>query len=210
MGSTCKSMTHHSNGKPNKMTFPTDSYRILQKTKNNYLFSDPNTFPQVMHDCLINSYEDDIPGLPAPELLFHSPTNIDGDFTISPVLTSSYYNQERRINWCNERPAGVYFEQHQLANSQLASDVKKAIQSILFIAGHIKKDDEETNVCHHLHVVDLFSSFLKSIINLYLLFIDYRRLEIRCNGFGSFISLDFHINMSDRNMRYHFSCSFIV
>lgn len=90
----------------------------------------------------MSAYEDDIPGLPA--------TIADVEMGETEVGLPSLLPLRHKIHWTSEKgapcdpPVGPRF--------QYSPAVQKAIESILYIADHIKKQDDE-------HSVSLFPLF---------------------------------------------------
>jgi hypothetical protein len=144
------------------MTIRRESYKMMQRSGNNGSYRcDPITSysdmrPAMVQRHFITAIENDIPGLP----LISDFTNaheydntLDSELGIPPPLNrSSYCNHENRIHWCDDKEVmtsgPLEPNQHQLLNPQFqfSSEVRKAIESILQIADHIRKDDDENNV----------------------------------------------------------------
>ena len=65
-----------------------------------------------------------------------------GSSMVDPEL--GLLSARQRINWTTEKTAPV--ENPLFASYQYSPAVQKAIESILYIADHIKKDDDDNNV----------------------------------------------------------------
>lgn len=108
----------------------------------------------------ISTLDDDIPGLPVPGPADIDYNNIDPEMALPQVIGSRFsgngnHGGENRINWStaqqhadNPRLDNSRLDNPRLSNSsyQYSPEVQTAIESILFIADHIRKDDEENNV----------------------------------------------------------------
>ena len=91
-----------------------------------------NSLNQAGYHGLSPGLEEDIPGLPFPVT---SGSSTDPELGIRSA---------RRINWTSEKTIPV--ENPLFASYQYSPAVQKAIESILYIADHIKKDDDDNNV----------------------------------------------------------------
>ncbi|KAI1301175.1 Acetylcholine receptor subunit alpha-like 1 [Halotydeus destructor] len=89
-----------------------------------------------------NNMDDDIPGLPVSVV----GDSVDSEQGLSGFLSSpaamTHGSLGRGINWTNNDKS----VQPLLASYQYSSEVQKAIESILFIADHIKKEDDDNKV----------------------------------------------------------------
>ena len=65
-----------------------------------------------------------------------------GSSMIDPEM--GIHSPRQRINWTIEKTAPV--EDPLFSSFQYSPAVQKAIESILYIADHIKKDDDDNNV----------------------------------------------------------------
>ena len=123
------------------------SYRVEPMTS----FSDIR--PNIGQQHFLNAIDNDIPGLP---LIADYTTNtheysnaLDSELAIN---RNTFCTNDNRIHWSNDKEvmtsASLEPNQHQLMGSsfQFSSEVQKAIESILSIADHIRKDDDENNV----------------------------------------------------------------
>lgn len=90
--------------------------------------------------------DDDIPGLPL-SMAPSGPPVVDPEIGLLP--------HRQRINWTTEKTAPV--ENPLFAPYQYSPAVQKAIESILYIADHIKKNDDDNNVSKLGHCLDLFT-----------------------------------------------------
>lgn len=108
------------------------------------------TVMAVMHLALLgyrglgNAFDDDIPGIAGLPSLPTSVTGtsscqIDGELGLV-----SYLPPRTRATWVTEKTLPV--EQPLLSSYQYSPEVQKAIESILYIADHIKKEDDDNNV----------------------------------------------------------------
>lgn len=86
----------------------------------------------------MSAYDDDIPGLPA--------TVVDVEMGDAEVGLPSLLPLRNKINWTCEKGCGEGVE----APFQYSPAVQKAIESILYIADHIKKQDDEHSVTSSL------------------------------------------------------------
>lgn len=85
-------------------------------------------------------FDDDIPGLPVSVSGMQSSCqHLDTELGLSALLSP-----RTRINWASEKSAPC--EQPLLSSFQYSPEVQKAIESILYIADHIKKEDDDNNV----------------------------------------------------------------
>jgi len=167
VGSKPKTKVRSCNGGSNGMAFRRESYKMMQRSGNNGSYRvDPITpysdlRPAMVQHHFLTAIDNDIPGLP---LISDFTNNHEYNNTLetelgipAPTNRSTYCNHENRIHWCNDKEVmtSVSLEhnqqqhQQQLLNSQFefSSEVQKAIESILNIADHIRKDDDENNVC---------------------------------------------------------------
>ena len=100
----------------------------------------------------MSGVDNDIPGLPliCDYTTAHEYNNaLDNELAFN---RNPYYNCENRILWPNDKEVAPSLPTepngHHLMSSsfQMSSEVQKAIESILQIADHIRKDDDENNV----------------------------------------------------------------
>lgn len=153
---------------------------------------------------LMTGLDNDIPGLPliCDYTSGHEYNNaFDAELTFTGVR-NPYYNRDNRIVWPNDKEVAsalpVESNGHQMTASsfQMSSDVQKAIESILQIADHIRKDDEENNVNESDRCLRYSQNRLLA---------GNGGLEIRGNGFGPTLPLDLHTGLSVRYLRHHSS-----
>ena len=85
----------------------------------------------------MSAYEDDIPGLPVQAGEVENV--VDAELGLPSLLPL-----RNKINWTSEKSAPC--EQPVFQPYQYSPAVQKAIESILYIADHIKKQDDERNV----------------------------------------------------------------
>ena len=94
-------------------------------------------------------FEDDIPGLP----LSVTDNPLDAELGLPNILT----NRNNRINWTSSGRSGDGrshpVDQPLFASFQYSPAVQKAIESILYIADHIKKEDDDNNVSQYTHLL---------------------------------------------------------
>ena len=157
VGSKNKAKVGSCNGGSNGMAFRRDSYKMIQRTGNNGIhkvepmtsYSDIKANLRGQH--FVSGLDNDIPGLPliCDYTTAHEYSNaLDSELAMS----RNTYCNENRIHWTNEKEVmtstPLEQNQHQFVGSsfQYSSEVQKAIESILQIADHIRKDDDENNV----------------------------------------------------------------
>lgn len=91
-----------------------------------------------------NQFDDDLGGIGLPSL----PTSVTGasscQIDSELGLVSFLPPRTRNINWHCEK--SLPCEQPLLSSYQYSPEVQKAIESILYIADHIKKEDDDNNV----------------------------------------------------------------
>ncbi|RWS22340.1 nicotinic acetylcholine receptor alpha4 subunit-like protein [Leptotrombidium deliense] len=87
-----------------------------------------------------SAYEDDIPGLPMPPVV-ESMCSLDPEIGMSPYSPTALNSNGTQINWSNIKAQPDYQQQ-----DVYSPEVQKAIESILFIADHLRKEDEDNNV----------------------------------------------------------------
>ena len=87
---------------------------------------------------LASMFDDDIPGLPLGVT----------DNPLENELPNTVTNRQNRINWSSRKsePRTQPVDEPLFASYQYSPAVQKAIESILYIADHIKKEDDDNNV----------------------------------------------------------------
>lgn len=75
---------------------------------------------------------------------------LDTELGIPNIMT----NRQNRINWSSSGRKGegrsLPVDQPLFASYQYSPAVQKAIESILYIADHIKKEDDDNNVSQYI------------------------------------------------------------
>lgn len=113
-----------------------------------------------------SAFDEDIPGLPIPSMVGAAGSDIEHKMGIMPpFIPNAIHASMNRINWTNTKQSG---DQQVPGPYQYSPEVQKAIESILFIAEHIRKEDKDNNVrriSYPFSIVFCFliSSFLKVI-----------------------------------------------
>lgn len=153
------------------MSFRRDSYKMVQRSGNNGInkVEPMSSYTEIKANLgghhFVSGLDNDIPGLPliCDYTTAHQYSNaMDAEIGIN---RNTNFNNENRIHWNNDKEVmtspPMESNPNQLMSSSLqySPEVQKAIESILQIADHIKKDDDENNVSLLTSFCPFLSSF---------------------------------------------------